>query len=777
MHIRGRKLAFIAALFAAVFLLSPTPAKAFSWSTWWNPRTWFTPATQYTGSVSGMVTVGGNSPNPINVVAVSVDGKPAPLSSTGSYSMTVDLGSRVTRTNVPVKFDYVAAPKPSEPSKTFYVTVNANRITPQSHNFATPVVNNVAEVRGTVRDTSKNVVANSRVTVDGTDVYTNSSGVYARTVPLGTATSKYLSIVFACLPSSPAYWRTEHATPPANDAVDFGLCPVSSSGGGGGGGTETGIVTGTIKDKTGAIEKGAAVTVDGTRYTTNAITGIFTTNPITGVRKTVLATYACFGGADQSTNVSVAVGTTTVAWLCTTGTGGGGGTPPPTSTGGTYDGYAKISDTGAPLSDVKVTHFATTNTSVDPSRITNTSGYYQPVSIVGASRQVTVTFTLTDTAIAAHPTLQRTCTTTFQYINATNHHNINCAFIAAADPPQTTSLHGKVTSGKDNFPEGGITVTVYQPSKENPTLIKTTTTEKGGYHQGEYLFDNNLMAGQKAVVTAEDSLHKTASTELILQKDGSGNIADLLLRFDSYGNQILVDVNLDNHSPQDPGTLVAKIFDRNNRLIDTAMLYLYSNNGRNYFSGASNRRIIFAGTYRVELWTGTSDRARNIGSAQSVTFDEENAQKKLVVFNLVSLPALTAHLEVYVKALSIPASSDGRLIVVPGAAVVLKDSKSTVIRRSLTDGSGHLVFDLNLAETTQLTGGDSSITTTAAGYRDAFSRIVSFGDSDWYNKSLLVTLNVGESDCVNHPSLPDFPEIWTCGGEANAMYPNGLHLD
>lgn len=341
MYIRGKKLAFVAALFAAVFLLSATPVRAFNWSTWWNPRTWFTPPTQYSGSVAGRVTVGGNSPSPINIVAVSVDGKPAPLTSTGSFSMTVDLGSSVARSNVPVRFDYVATPQPSEPSKTYFVTVSANQITPQSHGFLSPVLNYAASVHGVVKDTSGNTVSGSKVTVAGTDVFTGTNGVYNRSnIPLST-NPQVITVSFAC--TAPVT-SSSSSVSSGDNTVNFSNCPTSGGGG-----------------------------------------------------------------------------------------GGGGTPPPPPPTNGTFDGYATILATGLPIKDVDVTSQSTTNVPSGDKHTTNGTGYYQPFSVEGASRVIKVTFTLTDLAIAANPTLQHKCLISFQYIHSTDHHNISCPFITAAD--------------------------------------------------------------------------------------------------------------------------------------------------------------------------------------------------------------------------------------------------------------------------------------------------------------------------------------------------------
>lgn len=499
----------MAALFAAVFLLSPSPARAFSWSTWWNPRTWFTPATQYTGSVSGRVTVGGLSPNPINVVVVSVDGKPASLTSTGNYSMTVDLGSSVTRSNVPVRFDYTGTPQPTEPSKTYYVSVRANQITPQSHNFATPVVNNVAVVGGTVRNTSNQTVANSKVTVDGTDVYTNSSGVYTRTVPLGTATSKYLSIVFTCAPASPAYWRTEHATPPANDPVDFSLCPVSSSGGGGGGTTQSGSVTGTVQYYTSVTSfipaVGASVSIIGTNLSATATAqtgGVYTTGTLTLPSSiSVTCTYQGKSGTSTATTRSgVNVVNCTIPYLSSGG--GSDGTPPPAPapTEGMFSGCVTVDGVGASgltvtLSGGPLSGNKTYNVGADPNSGCPSGSYWHTEQFqFPITRNFTITFNPPPGGIAK---VQSDVPLTVA------DKKMNWNFVSNA-----AKLHIKLLIKGTTIPVPGYSIKISNKAK-NPPDIYVAVDGKG-----EYLYDQGS-TGDNVLVD-------------------EGNNTDSLYRFDRY---------------------------------------------------------------------------------------------------------------------------------------------------------------------------------------------------------------------------------------------------
>lgn len=221
---------FLTLLLLVGLLAAPRPTQAaINWSNFWGGLFGggSIRGTTYSGTVAGRVSVGNANPNPINIVTVTVDGKPAVLTGTGSYVAAVNLGNATSRSNVPVRFDYIGTPAPIEATKTYYVTVRTGPSTTQNHNFSRPALNYSGAVHGLVTDTANRPVAGSRVTVAGTAVTTNASGAYDRSnIPL-TSSPQNIAISFACTTPATTWWRPIRA---GNNTIDtFNLCPVAAN--------------------------------------------------------------------------------------------------------------------------------------------------------------------------------------------------------------------------------------------------------------------------------------------------------------------------------------------------------------------------------------------------------------------------------------------------------------------------------------------------------------------------------------------------------------------
>jgi len=597
-----------------------------------------------------------------------------------------------------------------------------------------PPTQNIATVKGILRTTAGGIPSNTTVTVDGKAV-SGAAGSYTSTVNLGNSTSKYINIVFGCAPN-PAYWRT--VTKGTTTTVDYTNCPVSSS-------TQTGSVTGTVKDKNGALEKNVSVTVDGKTALTHASTGIFTVTGISNVPRTVTASYPCTGGTPQSTNVSVPAGTATVAWQCPASSGGGGGGTPPVLTA-TITGT--VSSGTTPIKGVAVMLAGLTSGPVT----TDDNGRYTITNITGVPRTIELGFNWKEQGKSDKKRV---------YITAGS----NVVDYTFADDALTAEIYGTVTRGESSYPVPGASVMVYQPNKQQPVLQKTAVTNQTGDDIGDYTVSGAL-AKQNALVQAEDSLGNRVSREV--QINPGKNLVDLAMRFDSYGNTLTVRVNIPQTEPADTiRPLVAKVFDSQNQLVEVISLYYRDRNPRIY-GGAGSPRVLYSGNYRVELWSGVSDRARQLAGSQSVTFVADNSEDKLVTFSLDSVPVQQAIFDVYVK--SINATDSNGFVPITNANVEIKRTSKS-IATAVTDSNGKAIFNLNVEDTLAFLS-DGLIDVSATGYESRVVQNWKMRGDDWTGNTLVILLTPTGAKieaCDNHPTTA-LAEFWICGDEAKQMY-------